>query len=150
MSTLYLICFFACNIGRYFLKSKTIEFMQNMNRSRLSHCASWQLSCMIIKLPRYGGVFFCWWWWHNALSVTKNNPFVVVVVWGCVPYYNVWIISNLAESNVFDLQVTWTLFNLFAEILSQVFTYFRFVTGAVNTTVLLQRSKYTTFIAWIS
>lgn len=39
----------------------------------------------------------------------KNNPFVVVVVG---PYYNVWIISNLAESNVLDTEPSFYVFQI--------------------------------------
>lgn len=67
---------------------------------------------MIIKLPRYG-VFFFLMMMAQCIICHKNNPFVVVVVvGGCVPYYNVWIISNLAESNVFDTEPSFYVFQI--------------------------------------
>lgn len=67
---------------------------------------------MIIKLPRYGGVFFLLMMMAQCVICHKNNPFVVVVVGGCVLYYNVWIISNLAESNVFDTEPSFYVFQI--------------------------------------
>lgn len=66
---------------------------------------------MIIKLPRYG-VFFLLMMMAQCVICHKNNPFVVVVVGGCVAYYNVWIISNLAESNVFDTEPSFYVFQI--------------------------------------
>lgn len=67
---------------------------------------------MIIKLPRYGVFFFFLMMMAQCVICHKNNPFVVVVVGGCVPYYNVWIISNLAESNVLDTEPSSYVFQI--------------------------------------
>lgn len=61
---------------------------------------------MIIKLPRYGGVFLLLMMMAQCVICHKNNPFVVVVVGGCVPYYNVWIISN------FDTEPSFYVFQI--------------------------------------
>lgn len=56
-------------------------------------------------------VFFLLMMMAQCVICHKNNPFVVIVG-GCVPYYNVWIISNLAESNVFDTEPSFYVFQI--------------------------------------